>query len=62
MSQMMIPGICALIDVHTFSRRALAHTLVSIIAVHVLLTSECVVTTPGPGGASPPAAGVTWVG
>ena len=44
--QVMLPGICALIDVHTFSLSALAHTLVSIITVLVLLTAKSVVSTP----------------
>ena len=59
MPQVMLPGICALIDINTFSLSALAHTLVSIITVLVLLTAKSVVSTPGPGSTSPPAASVT---
>ena len=54
-----LPGVGTLVDVAAPPRRALAHTLVSITAVLVSHAAQCVVTTPGPGGAPPPAAGVT---
>ena len=79
-----LPGVGALVDVAAPSRRALAHTLVTVAAVLVIVmvmvivmvimmmmmmmmtviylvshAAQCVVTTPGPGCAPPPAAGVT---